>query len=154
MILGRIDTDGTHLSDHQRLLRQQIEIFEAGTEDVATHMRGRNKPISLGQVGLRCKHCAQAAVKDRQKGSTYYPSTMSGVYQAAQNMSSTHIANGFCQYLPASVTIQFAAIASNKQNSISSPKNGCGRKYWIHSVSQLGMFDTEEHGIRFSCNRS
>lgn len=152
VLLGRLDTHGSNLSEHQALLRQQIEIFEAEVKDVATHMRGRNKSISLGQVGLRCKHCAHVSVKDRQKGSTYFPSTKSGVYQAAQNMSTTHIANGLCHFMPASVKLQFAIILNKKQNSIVYQKTGSGRQYWMQSVSELGLIDTDNHGIRFIRN--
>ena len=152
VILGRFDTHRCNLSEHQLLLRQQIEIFEADVKDVDTHMRGRNKSISLGQVGIRCKHCAHVLVQDRQKGSTYFPSTKSGVYQAAQNMSTTHIANGLCQYLPSLVTVKFAIILYKKQTSIVSQKTGSGRHHWTQSVSQLGLIDTEDHGIRFIRN--
>jgi hypothetical protein len=152
VILGKLDTHRSNLSEHQMLLRQQIEIFEASVEDVATHMRGRNKTISLGQVGLRCKHCAHISVKCRQKGSTYFPSTKSGVYQAAQNMSTTHIANGLCAHMPASVKLQFAIILNKKQNSIVYQKTGSGRQFWIQSISLLGLIDTEDEGIRFVRN--
>ena len=149
VLLGQVDTYGGNLSESQLLLRQQIEIFEAGTRDVVTHVRGRNKSISLGQVGMRCKHCAHTAIKDRQKGSIYFPSTKSGVYQAALNMSSTHITKGVCQFMPVSVTSQFAVMSTKKQNSIGYQKTGSGRQYWIHSASQLGLIDTEDKGIRF-----
>lgn len=41
--------DKEKLSAHQVLLRHQIEAFQATDDDVATHTRGRNKPISLKQ---------------------------------------------------------------------------------------------------------
>ena len=152
--LGGLDMQRSNLSEHQMLLRQQIEIFEATVEDVVTHMRGRNKPISLGQVGLRCKHCAHVSVNCRQKGSTYFPSTKSGVYQAAQNMSCTHIAIGLCSHMPASVSVQFAIILNKKQNSPAYQKIGSGRPFWIQNLSALGLIDTEDQGIRFVRNWS
>lgn len=36
--------------------RKQIELFEAKQEDVDAGAQGRNKPIILGQVGIRCIH--------------------------------------------------------------------------------------------------
>ena len=33
------------------------EAFGATEEDIAAPMHGRNKPIALGQVGIRCMHC-------------------------------------------------------------------------------------------------
>lgn len=38
-----VPEDGLKLSQHQILLRHQIEAFEATEEDVTTHTRGRNK---------------------------------------------------------------------------------------------------------------
>jgi hypothetical protein len=45
--------DTMKLSDHQILLRQQIEAFEASEHDVTTYQRGRNTPIVKGQGKLR-----------------------------------------------------------------------------------------------------
>jgi hypothetical protein len=56
--LARSVVDEYKSSEYQNLLLQQIEAFQATEEDVMTHTRGRNKPILLGQVGIRCRHCA------------------------------------------------------------------------------------------------
>jgi hypothetical protein len=138
--------DRYRLSDHQRLLRQQIEIFEAGEDDVMTHTRGRNHPITYGQVGVRCKHCSHIPVSRRQKGSTYFPSNKLGLYQAAQNMSVTHIQCGLCNYMPESIKQQFVQIMSNRQSNTSNI--GAGRPYWAKSATRFGLIDTER-GIRF-----
>ena len=138
--------DVVKMSEHQYFLRQQIEVFQANEEDVSTHIRGRNKPVSLGQVGIRCRHCAHLPVMRRQKGSTYYPANILGIYQAAQNMSTTHIQCGLCSEIPASVKMQFARILMEKTQSSHS---GAGRPYWASSATQLGLVDTEDAGIRF-----
>jgi hypothetical protein len=75
------------LSEHQIFLRQQIEVFCATEADLSVRARGRNKRITLGQVGIRCRYCAHLPC--RQKGSLYYPSSTLGLYQAAQNMSTS-----------------------------------------------------------------
>ena len=103
------------MTAHQYYLRQQIEVFQANAEDVASHIRGRNKPILLGQVGIRCRHCAHLPVMRRQKGSTYYPSNKYGIYQAAQNMSTSHMQCGLCSEMPNSVKMQFARILTEKK---------------------------------------
>ena len=41
------------LSFHNKI----AEAFGATEEDIAAPMHGRNKPIALGQVGIRCMHC-------------------------------------------------------------------------------------------------
>jgi len=46
------------LSELQVFLRSDFaEAFGATEDDIAAPMHGRNKPIALGQVGIRCIHC-------------------------------------------------------------------------------------------------
>jgi hypothetical protein len=137
--------DEYKLSDHQYFLRQQIEAFPATEEDVMTHTRGRNKPIHVGQVGIRCRYCAHIPVSRRQKGATYFPSNKLGIYQAAQNMSTAHIQCGLCTEMPEAIKLKFIEIMSARNMNCS---NGAGRPYWAQSATQLGLIDTEE-GIRF-----
>lgn len=138
--------DEIKLSDHQVLLRQQIEAFEASEDDATTHTRGRNKPIARGQVGIRCVHCKHISVNRRLKGSTYYPASLLGLYQAAQNMSTTHLQCGLCPEMPMAIKQQFAKLLETKPAC-----SGAGRPYWAKSAERLGLVDTEE-GIRFFRN--
>jgi len=135
--------DSKKLSSHQVLLRHQIEAFQATDEDVSTHTRGRNKPIMIGQIGIRCRHCAHLPVSHRQKGSTYFPASLLGLYQAAQNMSTTHMQCGLCNEMPDMIKHQFAQLLSTKVAS-----SGAGRPFWADSAKKLGLVDTED-GIRF-----
>jgi hypothetical protein len=138
------EEDSFKLSSFQVLLRMQIEAFQATEDDVTTHTRGRNKPIGLGQVGIRCLHCAHLPVASRKKGSTYFPAAVLGIYQAAQNMCSTHIQCGLCSEMPEELKREFARLLSSKVAS-----SGAGRPYWAQSAKQLGLVDTEDGGIRF-----
>jgi hypothetical protein len=53
-----VDDDKYWLSELQVYLRANFaEAFAATEEDIAAPMHGRNKPIALGQVGIRCTHC-------------------------------------------------------------------------------------------------
>jgi len=53
-----LDDDKYWLSELQVYLRANFaEAFGATEEDIAAPMHGRNKPIALGQVGIRCMHC-------------------------------------------------------------------------------------------------
>lgn len=53
-----VDDDKYWLSELQVFLRSSFaEAFAATEEDIAAPMHGRNKPIALGQVGIRCMHC-------------------------------------------------------------------------------------------------
>ena len=64
-----LEDDKYWLSELQVYLRKNFaEAFGATEDDIAAPMHGRNKPIALGQVGIRCKHCkreynANAAVQ-------------------------------------------------------------------------------------------
>jgi hypothetical protein len=138
--------DAIKLSDHQYFLRQQIEVFQATSEDITTHIRGRIKTITLGQVGIRCRHCKHLPAAHRRKGSTYFPSSKVGIYQAAQNMSTAHMQSGLCEEMPFSVKLEFMRLLIQKGKS--SP-TGAGRPYWTKSATQLGLVDTESSGIQF-----
>jgi hypothetical protein len=74
-----IDSDKDNLSQYQCLGRKQIEIFESTPEDASTNKQGRNRPISPGQAGIRCRHCRNLALKQRKTGSVYFPNRVSTV---------------------------------------------------------------------------
>jgi hypothetical protein len=53
-----VEDDKYWLSELQVYLRGNFaESFGATEDDIAAPMHGRNKPIALGQVGIRCMHC-------------------------------------------------------------------------------------------------
>ena len=63
-----LNTDVGSLSDYQCFLRQQIEVFEASSDDVQYNASRMNRSIVLGQVGLRCRHCAMCPEWERASG--------------------------------------------------------------------------------------
>lgn len=135
--------DSIWLSPHQVFLRQQIEVFRASKKDISTHRRGRNKPVLIGQVGIRCRHCAHISVDKVQKGSIYFPATLHGIYQAAQNMSTIHLQCGLCFQMPEAVRQKFSHLVSTKAGS-----SGAGRPHWERAAKNIGLVDTP-NGIRF-----
>jgi hypothetical protein len=136
-------SDLVELSPHQTLLRYQIEVFRAQEEDVSTHTRGRNKPVQLGQIGVRCRHCKVLPVSERLRGSVYFPRAVEGFYQAAQNMNSTHLQTGECQVMGDDLRQEFADLIASRATS-----TGAGRSYWAQQARDLGLQNTED-GIRF-----
>lgn len=94
-----LSCDEEQLSEYQMLVRKQLEIFEAQPEDVESNTQGRKKQVALGQVGIRCRHCAGFPLRQRGRGAVYYPAKLHGVYQAAQNMASSHLCES-CQCIP------------------------------------------------------
>lgn len=127
--------DKKRLSKLQCFLRQQIEFFEATIEDVNTYSRGRNKSVEVGQVGIRCIHCSVLPVKDRSKGSTYFPSTLAGIYQAAQNMYHYHFCTG-CPTIAETYQSQFHDACSSRSCY------GGGKDYWSESAERMGLVET------------
>merc|ERR1711865_585377 len=138
-----VPTDLTQLSAHQTLLRYQIEVFQAGEEEISTHTRGRNKPVKGGQIGIRCRHCKVLPVTHRKRGSVYYPRAVEGFYQAAQNMNSTHLQTGECPMMGEALKEEFATLIATRGIS-----TGAGRSYWANTATLLGLRNTED-GIVF-----
>jgi hypothetical protein len=136
--------DSQHLSQFQVFLRMHIEAFGATVDDTTSHTRGRNKSIVINQVGIRCRHCAHIPPGRRAKGSTYFPASTLGFYQAAQNMCSTHLQCGLCPEMPDSVKTMFAQLLSTKTAGSSSSG---GRAYWGKCAQDMGQLVDTEHGI-------
>ena len=133
--------DDESLSPYQCLVRQQIELFEANQQDVDSNAKGRNKPIVLGQVGVRCRHCAYLPPKARARGAMYYPGQLDGLYQAAQSLSSAHLCK-HCQHIPPIIRQQLLKLKERKSSA------GGGKLYWGEGVRILGVYETED-GLRF-----
>jgi hypothetical protein len=131
--------DSQVMTTRQVFLRQQMEIFAATEIEAFTHARGRNKRIQHGQVGIRCRHCAHMSVVNRPKGSTYFPFALSGLYQAAQNICTTHMQTGVCTAMPEPIQQEFIRL-------LCVPKacSGSGRKYWAESAKKFGLVDTDQ----------
>ena len=60
----------TRMGDGDRVEMSAAEI----QEDLEAGAQGRNRPIVLGQVGIRCRHCAQLPHRQKQRAFTkaYY----------------------------------------------------------------------------------
>ena len=107
-----------------------------------SHARGRNKPISLKQVGIRCKHCASLTMSCRKKGSVYFPFTLLGIYQAAQNMASTHFLQENDNENHSQVRLMMIQCMRRKSML------GSGKEFWADAARNVGLLDTTL-GIRF-----
>jgi hypothetical protein len=154
MVLGRapitgrpsvplfLNSDTAALSAYQCLVRKQIELFEAGTVDVESNAQGRNRPIVLGQVGIRCRHCSHLNPRERSRGATYYPAQLQGLYQACQNLSLTHLAT-HCQLIPCEIRSELEQLRKRKSSA------GGGKKYWADAAKVLGVYEDGD-GLRFA----
>jgi hypothetical protein len=137
-----LDKDDDILSPYQRWIRKQIELFEASPEDISSNAQGRNHPVVLGQVGIRCRHCAALPYKNRARGAVYYPTKLHLVYQSARNMATFHL-NGSCQCLPMASESDTSEHRKDRKSTA-----GGGKKYWAENVRSLGVYE-DETGLRF-----
>lgn len=121
--------------------RQQIELFEAQDVDTQTGAQGRNKPVQMGQVGIRCIHCADLHPKLRTRAAVYYPSRLTVLYQAAQNIVNIHLPE-LCESMPEDIRAKLVKL-ENKRSSV-----GGGKNYWSDTAQIQGIIDTD-NGLRF-----
>lgn len=136
-----LEDDKYWLSELQVYLRANFaEAFGATEEDIAAPMHGRNKPIALGQVGIRCMHCKSDNPAERGQQATSYPSLISGIYNSVQQMLRLHL--DCCLAMPTDVRHKIEAL------KVSCSSRGGRKQYWIDSAKRLGLVDTP-HGIHF-----
>lgn len=136
-----LDEDQYWLSDLQVYLRSNFaEAFGATEADICAPMHGRNKPIALGQVGIRCIHCKDRAFVERGQQSVSYPSLVSSIYNSVQQMFRLHF--DCCTSIPADVRSKIEDLRSSPSS------RGGRRQYWVDSAKWLGLVDTP-HGIHF-----
>ena len=134
--------DHLYLSPYQIFIRQQLELFSSDQRDCLTNQQGRRKRVKLGQVGIRCRHCSHLPLPDRGRGSCYYPQKLLGVYQAAQNIATTHLAES-CPCLPENMRDELTALRHRKDTATG------GKNYWANACLQLGLADADDGTIRF-----
>ena len=144
-----VDTYGTHLSffcqSPTGLARQQLEYFEANQSDIEAGAQGRNRPIELRQVGIRCIWCSGEPHRFRHRAFGYYPSKIIGIYQAAQNIMNTHLCQS-CHKLPESIRKELLTLKLMKSGY------GGGRQYWVKSAQAQGIVELETGGLRYQAN--
>jgi hypothetical protein len=129
-----LDFDSETLTEYQCLLRKQIELFEAGPEDIQASAQGRNSPILLGQVGIRCRYCATVPIHSRPRGFAYYSRTVDGMYQVAQNMSKLHFCKT-CRFIPRDLQISLVALQQVNRRAAG------GKEYWAEGLRVLGVYE-------------
>lgn len=88
--------DEGNLTDTLCFVRRQTQFFAARQEDVDARFRkgGMKSEIRIGQIGIRCLHCARLAPKDRSSGAVSFPANISLVYQSIRNWQSEFEVNG------------------------------------------------------------
>jgi len=143
-----VESDSYMLSEYQQFLREQICMFEATKGDLGAIAQGRNKPIKLGQVGIICRHCQRLQPGSRTKGAAYFPSKLSYIYHAAQNMATNHF-NTTCAVIPQATRNKLLALKEKKPLVLARG----GKPYWASAARQAGVVEGEE-GLWFRSSKS
>ena len=107
--------DVDYLNPLHCFVRRHIEFFVADANACSEPSPGRKSPVVVGQVGLRCIHCANLPPKQRVKRSICYPPSITGIYHAVSNMKFDHFA--ICKGLPEASRQEFADL-----------RNSCSRR--------------------------
>ncbi len=141
-VLLATEDDEESLSEYQALVRKQLEFFEAGKDDVSLTTQGRKKPLYIGQVGIRCTHCAHRPANLRTRGSVYFPSKLSSVYQACQNMAVSHLMDA-CDEIDQTIRDRLCALRQRKDTAAG------GKAYWASACDKVGVHETEP-GLRLT----
>jgi hypothetical protein len=132
--------DKDWLSDMDCFVRSIIEIFSASENDLAVARTDKKYPIKLGQVGLRCIHCAGSDEGARLEA-VMYPYSVSGIYESVRDFQHLHL--DYCPHLP-----------EDLKSAMSKLSHGCSslssvlRRYYVQAARALGLFDSEDGGIR------
>jgi hypothetical protein len=132
--------DNHQLSEYQIAVRQQLEIFEAKQEDVESNIQGRKRQVFPGQAGIRCRHCSNLPLRQRRRGAVYYPVKLSGMYQAAQNMASSHLSDS-CSQIPPDLKQKLVDLRHRRDTASG------GKKYWAEAGRARGLYEMED-GLR------
>lgn len=142
-------------------VRRNVEVFVASNEDLASPSPGRRTAVVLGQVGIRCVHCAHLPSHDRAKRAVCYPPVVGGIYHAVSNMKFDHFR--LCQALPPAVRKEYDALRNTSSGSgrrreggrktrarstDSSGSTPSTSQYYCDSALRLGLVNTK-YGIRF-----
>ena len=158
-----------HLSVYQTEIRKHIQFFEATEVYVNSNeqVKGRNKAIVLGQVGIQCCHCAYIfPLSERSRGNMYFPQKLLGIYQASQILSTNHLLDS-CTMIPSSIRNMLKEY-QQQSNSTATQKSSttatvglvgsytgstpggraAGKDYWSRTAQALGVYE-DEYGLRF-----
>jgi hypothetical protein len=134
--------DDVTLSPYQCLVRQQMELFEASEDDVQFNISKMSKAIAVGQVGLRCRHCAVLPPFARPKAAVYYPRTLDSLYQFGQNMVKNHHC-GSCMKIDEGTKQKLLHLQEERR------RGKGGRERWAEAARAMGVVEGQR-GLQFT----
>ena len=135
-VLLSISNDKEWISDMDCYIRKQLEFFCATEVDVDTALEHDKSSIVVGQVGIRCLHCAMACKGDEGCSgmAVSYPSQLNSIHEAVREFQRLHLDS--CVHIPDAVKDKVSSFKG--ASSLSSVL----RKYYVLAAKALGLFDT------------
>jgi len=131
--------DGNWLSEFMCYVRSDLtEVFQAKENDVIS--RRNSKKVLLGQVGIRCRHCAHVPYEERTSRSSCYPSSLSRIYQSLTMMIREHFSK--CLQMDPDAKERFLTLKGLSTQGAADSKH-----FWVSSAKAIGMRDTDKCGI-------
>ena len=129
-------------------VRNNVELFTATEDDISAPSPGRKLKVVIGQVGIRCIHCADLMIKDRVKRSVCYPPTVCGIYHCVSNMKFDHFSA--CRGMPEDLQQEFLSLKKSCSRKGSGGISGTNYTAYYYQTSALkvGLFDSK-NGIRW-----
>ena len=129
------------LSEVQCYVRSDmIEVFSATEEDVKA--RGRHIFVGLGNVGLRCVYCSNASSHKRPKGHIIFPSKLSAVHQAVNDLQRRHFSS--CPEMPRNIRETYKSM-----RGFTTKEDDETQQYWIDAAKDLGLANSPHGGVIF-----
>eukprot|EP00549_Striatella_unipunctata_P007533 CAMPEP_0118675770 /NCGR_PEP_ID=MMETSP0800-20121206/1644_1 /TAXON_ID=210618 ORGANISM="Striatella unipunctata, Strain CCMP2910" /NCGR_SAMPLE_ID=MMETSP0800 /ASSEMBLY_ACC=CAM_ASM_000638 /LENGTH=823 /DNA_ID=CAMNT_0006571145 /DNA_START=111 /DNA_END=2582 /DNA_ORIENTATION=- len=138
-VLLAISEDKEWLSDMDCFIRSNLEVFCAIEDDVSTAQSDRKYPIKVGQVGIRCIHCAMMDSDGARGTAVSFPYSISGIYESVREFQRLHLDS--CGSIPEETKSKMTGLKGSA--SLSSVL----RNYYQHAAKALGLYDTPD-GIR------
>lgn len=136
-----IEDDKEWLSDMDCFVRRNLEVFRVSQGDIEIAKQDNRDPIVLNQVGIRCIHCAAINPEEARGSATFYPLTISSIYESVRNFQRFHFET--CVNVPPEVQTKLASLS--QCTSLTSVL----RRYYVLAAKALDMIDGP-CGIRFS----
>ena len=149
IVMLAIREDQEWLSDHDCFVRRNLEVFTAGEKDVLTARADRKLGVTVGQVGIRCLHCAVAVSRysNGRRGArgtaVVYPNSISSIFECVKELHRNHLEDG-CPHLPPDASLKILELKGSMASSLSSVL----RRYYVMAAKALGMVDCGKEGIR------
>jgi len=80
---------------------------------------------------------------ERTRGAVYFPGSVEGVYQIAQNMGKKHLCDR-CDKIPISVKHKLREMFRSKEDN---NRRAGGKVYWVESLAVLGVYEDKATGL-------